>query len=282
MNESLTIRPLGALAASANTDLGVLAGILDASSDACWCMEFGEPVDLTAPDHEVVRQVFLNDPRWRLCNAAMARLYLLPPDRAFDDQPVSDIFPRNRQNEEFVLNLIANGFEVDAAPALDQRYDGVQIYVENDVRAHIEDGRLIRMFGMVRDVGKHRHREDALKTERDLALAMLAAQPTAVLALDDQGGILAANPSAAAILAEGSAALTGQQIGAAIAAAFGAEAARGIDAAIRSIGAGALHDGTIGVGRIGGAHGLSWSLNAGADGGPCAAVLVLTRDYSHV
>ena len=177
MNESLTLQPLCVLATTTGTDLGVLAGILDASSDACWCMEFTGPVDLTAPDHEVVRQVFLNDPRWRFCNAAMARLYLLPPDRVFDDQPVSDIFPRNRQNEEFVLNLISNGFEVDAAPALDRRYDGVQIYVENDVRAHIEDGRLIRMFGVVRDVGKHRHREEALKAERDVALAMLAAQP---------------------------------------------------------------------------------------------------------
>ena len=229
-------------------------------------MEFGEPVDLTAPDHEVVMQVFLNDPHWRLCNDAMARLYLLAPDRAFDDQPVSEIFPRNRQNEEFVLNLIANGFEVDAAPALDRRYDGVQIYVENDVRAHIVDGRLIRMFGMVRDVGKHRHREEAVRAERDLALAMLAAQPAAVLALNADGAILAANPAAAVVLADGSAALIGQQIGAAVAAAFGAEAARAIEAAVGSIATGGTQGGTIGTTSV-------WSLFPAA--GPCAAVLTL-------
>lgn len=279
MNESLSLRSLGTLATSATSDLAVLAGILNASSDACWCMEFGEPVDLTAPDHEVVRQVFLNDPRWRLCNAAMARLYLLPPELQFEDQPVSEIFPRNRQNEEFVLNLIANGFEVDAAPALDQRYDGVQIYVENDVRGHIEDGRLIRMFGMVRDVGKHRHREDALRAERDLALAMLASQPAAVLGLDASGTILAANPAAAALLADGSAALNGQPISAAIAVTFGAEAARGIESAAGSIDSGAPQGDTIGSGR---ARGHSWSLHAGAVVGPCAAVLVLRRENAHV
>ena len=273
MNESLIALRLSALAASSGSDLGVLAGILDASSDASWCMEFGEPVDLTAPDHEVVRQVFVNDPRWRLCNAAMARLYLLPPDRAFDDQPVSDIFPRNRQNEEFVLNLIANGFEVDAAPALDRRYDGVQIYVENDVRAHIKDGRLIRMFGMVRDVGKHRYREEAVKAERDLALAMLAAQPAAVLALDAAGAILAANPAAAAMLADGSAALIGRQIGTAFAAAFGAEAVRGIEAAVRSIGTGGTQGGTIRAAT-------TWSMFPAA--GPCAAVLTLSRGEADV
>ncbi|MFZ1339870.1 MAG: hypothetical protein WAS26_12550 [Paracoccaceae bacterium] len=277
MNESLTLQPLCVLATTTGTDLGVLAGILDASSDACWCMEFTGPVDLTAPDHEVVRQVFLNDPRWRFCNAAMARLYLLPPDRVFDDQPVSDIFPRNRQNEEFVLNLISNGFEVDAAPALDRRYDGVQIYVENDVRAHIEDGRLIRMFGVVRDVGKHRHREEALKAERDVALAMLAAQPTAVLALGAQGAIVAANSAAVAMMAKGGAALNGQQIGPAVAGAFGAEAGRSIETAVRSLGAGLPQSG-----GFGGADGHSWSLCAGASAGPCVAVLVLTRELAHV
>lgn len=277
MSESLAHSPLRSLAATTSTDLGVLAGILDASSDACWCMEFTEPVDLTAPDHEVVRQVFLNDPRWRFCNAAMARLYLLPPGRVFDDQPVSDIFPRNRQNEEFVLNLIANGFEVDAAPALDRRYDGVQIYVENDVRAHIEDGRLIRMFGVVRDVGKHRHREEALMAEHEVALAMLAAQPTAVLALGAQGVILAANPAATMMLAKGDAALNGQQVGAAVAAVFGAEAGRCIEGAARFLGAGGSK-----TGRLGGAHDHCWSLHAGAAGGPCAAVLTLTRERVHV
>ena len=277
MNESLTLPPLRSLAATTNSDLSLLAGILDASSDACWCMEFTEPVDLTAPDHEVVRQVFLNDPRWRFCNAAMARLYLLPPDRVFDDQPVSDIFPRNRQNEEFVLNLIANGFEVDAAPALDRRYDGVQIYVENDVRAHIEDGRLIRMFGVVRDVGKHRRREEALKAEHDMALAMLAAQPSAVLAISAQGAILAANPAAAVMLAKDNAALSGQQVGSAVAAVFGAEAGRCIEGAARSLGAGGSQ-----TGRLGGAQEHCWSLYAGAAGGPCAAVLTLTREQNHV
>ncbi|MCB1311972.1 MAG: PAS domain-containing protein, partial [Sedimentitalea sp.] len=119
-------------------------------------MEFGLPVDLSAPGHEIVRQVFENDPFWRLANPAMSRLYLLEPAAEFTARPTSEIFPRNAQNEEFVRRLIENGFEMDAAPALDRRYDGVEIYVENDVRAHIRDGQLLRMFGIVRDVGKHR------------------------------------------------------------------------------------------------------------------------------
>ncbi len=175
----------------------ILAGVLSASSDACWCMEFGIPVDLTAPDHEVVRQVFANDPFWRFANPAMAQLYLLDAGQTFTDRPVREIFPRNRQNEEFVLNLLANGFEVDAAPALDRRYDGVEIYVENDVRAHIDGGRLLRIFGIVRDVGKHRRRELALQRRLDAALALLSAVDVPLVALDADQRIQVVNLAAA-------------------------------------------------------------------------------------
>jgi PAS domain-containing protein len=181
-------------------DADILAGILAASNDACWCMEFGTPVDLSAPTHEIIRQVFENDPFWRLANPAMSRLYLLEPTAEFVARPTSEIFPRNAQNERFVRQLIANGFEVDAAPALDRRYDGVEIYVENDVRAHIKDGHLLRMFGIVRDVGKHRRREALIQADLNEAIDILTALPQAVVALDAAGLIAAANPAAIRLL----------------------------------------------------------------------------------
>lgn len=186
--------------APSEVDARVMEGILNASSDACWCMEFAEPVDLTAPESEIVRQVFENGPFWRFTNAAMARLYVLPPDVNFNARPTSEIFPRNPRNEEFVLRLIANGFEMDAGPALDTRYDGVQIYVENDVRAHIVDGYLVRMFGIVRDVGKHRYREEAMKAELREAAELFGSLPLGVLGFDRDGEVAIANPMACRLL----------------------------------------------------------------------------------
>lgn len=186
--------------AGSQPHVDILSEILNASSDACWCMEFSTPVDLTAPDREVIRQVFENDPYWSFVNPAMARLYLLEPGVDFTTKPVSDIFPRNKQNEQFIQDLIDNGFEMDAGPALDTRYDGVQIYVENDVRAHIEGGCLVRMFGIVRDVGKHRHRQELIQGELNEALEILIALPVGAIAFDDAGDVIAANPAAARIL----------------------------------------------------------------------------------
>ncbi len=200
MNESIDAKTQHIEIDAHRPDAGILCEILDASSDACWCMEFGIPVDLTAPDREVIRQVFENDPYWSFVNPAMARLYLLEPGVDFTTRPVADIFPRNAQNERFVQTLIDNGFEMDAGPALDTRYDGVQIYVENDVRAHIENGRLLRMFGIVRDVGKHRRRQELIEGELNDALEILLALPTGVVAFDEVGAVTAANPAAAQLL----------------------------------------------------------------------------------
>lgn len=213
MNESLDlVRGTGAPTSDVSPELGILAGILAASNDACWCMEFGIPVDLSAPTHEIVRQVFENDPFWRLVNPAMARLYLLEPGADFTARPTSEIFPRNPQNEAFVRNLVENGFEVDAAPALDRRYDGVEIYVENDVRAHIADGQLLRIFGIVRDVGKHLRREASIQADLNEALDILTALPEAVVAFDPAGVVVAANPAAVRLLEVGHDDLLGRDV----------------------------------------------------------------------
>lgn len=193
-------------------DGGVLLGMLDASSEACWCMEFGEPVDLGAPDREVVRQVFENRPYWRFCNAAMARLYLLPGGECFDLRPVREIFPRTAQNEAFVRALIDGGFEMNRAPARDVRYDGVEIDVENDVRAHIAGGQMLRMFGVVRDVGRHRRREHLLQRRLDGAVALLDAMPTPFVALDANGIVVATNPAADELVGHDHANLAGREL----------------------------------------------------------------------
>jgi PAS domain-containing protein len=217
----------------------VLRAMLGASNDACWCMEFHPPVDLTVDDQSVVRQIFANGPVWRHCNAAMERLYRLPPGANLDARPVHEIFPDNPSNRKFLLDLIARGFEVDGAPALDHRYDGLEIYVENDVRAHIANGKLYRMFGTVRDVAKHRRREMVLTTQLAAMEALVAALPSPVISVDAMDSIELLNPSAATWLGQGGTLLVGHSFADAMAARVSAEALREfkkVAAKVRSLG----------------------------------------------
>lgn len=176
----------------------VLSGIVAASADAGWCMEWADPVDLSAPEQEIVRQVFENGPRWRFCNDAMAQLYRAPAGD-FNDRPVVEIFPRTPENEDFIRRLIRADFDMNGSPSRDLRYDGLFIDVENDVRGQIRGNRLFRMWGTVRNVSKHVRRENALKGEIAFLQAVLAALPDPVLVLDRTGTVVFANMAAEAL-----------------------------------------------------------------------------------
>lgn len=173
----------------------MLRSFVATSRDALWCIEFDEPVDLTAPEAEVIRQVFENESHWRLCNDAMARLYKLPADRDFNSQNVRFVFPRNTENEEFVRNLIAGDFNVDGVPSLDQTYENEWISAENDVRSLVEKGMLHRMWGAVRDVSQQKRREQALSDRLDSLVNVLSAIPDPVLVVSSDGKLQAANPA---------------------------------------------------------------------------------------
>lgn len=180
-------------------DMEILADIIAASNDPGWCIEYTQPVDLSAPEQEIIRQMFDNQRRWRFCNAAMARFYHFPEEQDLNARSVDEIFPLNPENEEFAKLLIRSNFDVVGAPSLDVRYDGVAQVVENDVRGHIRNNSLHRMWGTVRDVSKHHRKAEQLRRQiTDLEL-FLSVVPDAFVLLDEKGGVVHANDQALAL-----------------------------------------------------------------------------------
>ena len=173
----------------------VLRNFVDTSKDALFCIEFLEPVDLTAPEPEIVRQAFENECVWRMCNAAMARLYKLPEGRDFNAENVHVIFAHNPKNEEFVRTLIKAEFNIDGVISLDGDYDGHEVYMENDVRAVIKDGMMHRMIGAVRNISERKKREQALTERLTVMSNVLSAIPDPVLVVDSSGILQAVNPA---------------------------------------------------------------------------------------
>lgn len=163
----------------------VMRQMLHSAKVAYWCIEFSEAVDMSASTGEVIRQVFENRSYWRMCNRAMADVYEMPADVDFSQQPVRLYWPRSPANEEFVRRLVENNFCVDGALSVDRRHDGSPAYVENDVRACVEDGKLLRMWGSIRDVGQTlRVQHDA--DDRVSALRrVFDAVPDAVVVVDE-------------------------------------------------------------------------------------------------
>jgi PAS domain S-box-containing protein len=171
----------------------LLQGFVETSNEAMWCIEYTEPVDLSQPELDIVRQVFENDCHWSMCNRAMARLYNLPDDLDFNRQRVSAYFRRSPENEAFVRQLVENHFHVDAALSIDVRHDGSLAYVENSVRCHVEGDRMLRMWGTVRDTTEFRTENNRISQREREVREILSALPDAVLVVDKSKRALAVN-----------------------------------------------------------------------------------------
>lgn len=173
----------------------LLSSIVSTARDASYCIDFIEPVDLTAPEHEVIRQVFENQCCWRYCNEAMSRLYKLPIGDDLNTRDVREVFCRNAENEAFIRTLIQHRWCVDGALSRDHRYDGVDVPIENDVRADIRQGQLHRFWGVVREMSARRMHERELEDQASAALDILAAIADPVIVTDADGTIVGVNPA---------------------------------------------------------------------------------------
>ncbi|UWU26067.1 PAS domain S-box protein (plasmid) [Rhizobium sp. CB3060] len=173
----------------------ILSQMIGAATEACWCIEFLEPVDTSLAEEEIVDRIFSNESRWRACNEAMARLYRVPEGLDFNIQPVSRYFPDTDINRQMIRDLVRSNYRLDHAAAVDRRHDGSEMMVENDFRAAIKDGLLVRLWGTTRDIGPYKQREQQLSDRADTMLDILSATPDPILVISENGIVLAANPA---------------------------------------------------------------------------------------
>ncbi len=130
----------------------IMWSIIQKAREAIWCIRYDRPVDVTVSDDEIVDQIFEHPSVWCMCNTAMAKAYDLRDETDLNARNVRFHWPRNAVNEAFIREVIANGFQVEGAISEDYRRDGTPVLMENDVRAHIADGLLHRLWGTLREV----------------------------------------------------------------------------------------------------------------------------------
>lgn len=163
----------------------VMSEMLQSTRVAYWCIEWEQPIDLNAPEDEVLRQVFEHTSHWRMCNEAMRKVYEMPSDVVFSQQPVRLYWPRSTANEEFVRQLIQHNFSLNGAVSVDHRHDGSLAYVENDVRAHIEQGKMLRMWGSIYDVSQEFDLQQDAEQRIHALRQVFDAVPDAVVVVDE-------------------------------------------------------------------------------------------------
>lgn len=184
-----------AQAQSLHDEVAFLRKVIDRATEAAWCIEFEETVDLSDDENGIVRQVFENKCYLRLCNKAMMRLYDYPENTDISKIPVSRNFPRSRANERYVRGLIRERFHVDSARSIDFTEGGRTIHGDNSVRSDIVDNRLLRFWGTMHDVTSYRQLQAQMSREQRSLQSILTTIPEAILVVGDDLCLKGANPA---------------------------------------------------------------------------------------
>lgn len=174
-------------------DEQLLRNIVSDATEAHWAIVFIEPVDVTQPREEVIRQIFENQSVWRMCNRAMAALYELPDDIDFNTQSVRLYWPRSAPNERFVGQIIDSNYAIDNAFSIDHRHDGTPLYLRNDVRAEIGDGFLLRLWGNCRDITEQTEAATTSAEQVDSMLRVFDVLPEPLIVMARSGRVVCRN-----------------------------------------------------------------------------------------
>lgn len=125
---------------------------VELSTDAIYCFEAKEPVPIDFPIEEQIvlffKNGFLSD-----CNLAFAKFYGFESVEDTKGAPLSKIIsPANESKMALLLNFISNNYKVDGFITYLNDNNGNLFYVRNSLFGVIENGTLVRVWGVFQNV----------------------------------------------------------------------------------------------------------------------------------
>ncbi|HET9446870.1 MAG TPA: response regulator [Steroidobacteraceae bacterium] len=147
------------------------------SSEGIWRYELDVPLDISLPIEEQVEHVY-RYARLAELNDAMARMYGYERAEELVGAPLARTLPADDEGARAYLRSMAqSGYSLVNVESAEPDRDGRIHYFENSVVPVIENGRLLRVWGVQREISERKEAEDRLKQadrRKDEFLALLA------------------------------------------------------------------------------------------------------------
>ena len=144
------------------------------SSEGIFREEMDPPVSIDLPEEELVHRI-LRDSYIAECNDAMAEMYGLNSREALRGKHCAELVPpEDPQNIELTRQYIRSGFRVVGRPSHEIDVHGNSKVFINSLIGTVENGMLVRTWGIQRDVTETVKLEEARQNAEDALLQKVA------------------------------------------------------------------------------------------------------------
>lgn len=142
------------------------------SSEGIWCCELEEPISIALPEDEQIDRYYAHGFLVE-CNDAMAKMYGLQSAGDLLGARLSDLLPRaDPANVEYLRAFIRSGYRLADAESHELSSDGSSVYFLNNLTGVVQDGMLLRAWGVQRDITEQKElRQELHQRLQELAEA---------------------------------------------------------------------------------------------------------------
>lgn len=125
------------------------------SSEGIWRIELKNPCPIDLPINEQIDWFYLNA-YYAECNDAMAQMYGYDDATNIVGKGLEFLMPRTTISDMFLYAFINEGYNLHDVESTEIGHEGRRVYLSNSMFGVVEDGKLVRGWGVQRDISANK------------------------------------------------------------------------------------------------------------------------------
>ncbi len=126
--------------------------MLKINAEGIWCFELNSPLSVSLSESEQVER-FFSDGTWTGCNDAFASIYGIEDPGEIEGKSIREFVPQeDRHNVGAFLSFVRSGYRQIGVKLHAVSPSGRHLVTHNNIVGHLEEGRLVRVWGTQQDV----------------------------------------------------------------------------------------------------------------------------------
>ena len=172
---------------------------LDLASEGLWRFDLDPPVATDLAVHQQAEAV-VAQARIGFCNDIFARQFGFDTAQGMVGMACGDLLSSSREEQlGFLVAFIMSGYRLDNLLLAERRRDGSVFRSLNNLSGEVESGKLVRIWGVKRDVTDLVSAREAVQEAKDRAEQLIELASIMVVGLDRDGRVRAFNRTAESI-----------------------------------------------------------------------------------